>query len=87
MYTELYNKFCLCVSLGDGRWYRALVEESTSNETFKVQFVDYGNSEVVTLDKLRQISSTFLKLPFQAIQCWLSGETFSFSVLTGSSDR
>ncbi|XP_060098652.1 tudor domain-containing protein 1 [Heteronotia binoei] len=64
---------CCAYFSGDGRWYRALVEESTSDEAFKVQFVDYGNNEVVTLDKLRQISSTFLKLPFQAIRCWLSG--------------
>ncbi|KAL8187311.1 UNVERIFIED_CONTAM: hypothetical protein K2H54_044343 [Gekko kuhli] len=64
---------CCAYFSGDGRWYRALVEESTSDDAFKVQFVDYGNNEVVTLDKLRQISSTFLKLPFQAIRCWLSG--------------
>ncbi|XP_054838835.1 tudor domain-containing protein 1 [Eublepharis macularius] len=64
---------CCAHFSGDGRWYRALVEEPTSDEAFKVQFVDYGNNEVVTLDKLRQISSAFLKLPFQAIRCWLSG--------------
>ncbi|XP_077205936.1 tudor domain-containing protein 1 isoform X2 [Paroedura picta] len=64
---------CCAYFSGDGSWYRALVEESTSDEAFKVQFVDYGNNELVTLDKLRQISSVFLKLPFQAIRCWLSG--------------
>ncbi|XP_048360843.1 tudor domain-containing protein 1 [Sphaerodactylus townsendi] len=64
---------CCAYFSGDGRWYRALMEESISDEAFKVQFVDYGNIEVVTQDKLRQISSTFLKLPFQAIRCWLSG--------------
>nr|XP_056705924.1 tudor domain-containing protein 1 [Euleptes europaea] len=67
------GKPCCAYFSGDGRWYRALVEESTSDQTCKVQFVDYGNIEVVTLDKLRQISSKFLKLPFQAIRCWLSG--------------
>ncbi|KAJ6669061.1 hypothetical protein lerEdw1_007870 [Lerista edwardsae] len=64
---------CCAYFSGDGKWYRALVKEATSFGTFKVQFVDYGNSEEVTLDKLRQISSVFLKLPFQAVRCWLSG--------------
>ncbi|XP_053168675.1 tudor domain-containing protein 1 isoform X2 [Hemicordylus capensis] len=67
------EKPCCAYFSGDGRWYRALVKEATSSGTFKVQFVDYGNIEEVTLDKLRQISSTFLKLPFQAIRCSLSG--------------
>ncbi|XP_033005518.1 tudor domain-containing protein 1 isoform X2 [Lacerta agilis] len=64
---------CCAYFSGDGRWYRALVEEASSFETFKVLFVDYGNCEEVTLDKIRQITSTFMKLPFQAIECSLSG--------------
>lgn len=47
-----------------------------SGETVKVCFVDYGNVEEVPLDKIRQISSSFLKLPFQGIKCWLSGGFF-----------
>ncbi|XP_065699411.1 tudor domain-containing protein 1 isoform X1 [Patagioenas fasciata] len=57
----------------DGKWYRALVQNVTSDGTVKVCFVDYGNVEEVPLDKIRQISSSFLKLPFQGIKCWLSG--------------
>uniref|UniRef100_A0A670XY34 Tudor domain containing 1 n=1 Tax=Pseudonaja textilis TaxID=8673 RepID=A0A670XY34_PSETE len=53
----------------DGRWYRAYVKDVISLEVIKVQFVDYGNYEEITLDKIRQISSTFLKLPFQGIKC------------------
>ncbi|XP_039208656.1 tudor domain-containing protein 1 isoform X1 [Crotalus tigris] len=58
---------------GDGRWYRAFVKDVISLEVIKVQFVDYGNCEEITLDKIRHISSTFFKLPFQGIKCWLSG--------------
>uniref|UniRef100_A0A670HV83 Tudor domain containing 1 n=1 Tax=Podarcis muralis TaxID=64176 RepID=A0A670HV83_PODMU len=63
--------FLSYLNLGDGRWYRALVKEASSFEAFKVLFVDYGNYEEVTLDKIRQITSTFMKLPFQAIECSL----------------
>ncbi|XP_014381318.1 tudor domain-containing protein 1 isoform X1 [Alligator sinensis] len=64
---------CCAFFSGDGKWYRALVKDISSDGAVKVQFVDYGNVEEVTPDKLRQISFEFLKLPFQGIKCWLSG--------------
>ncbi|KFZ54349.1 Tudor domain-containing protein 1, partial [Antrostomus carolinensis] len=64
---------CCAFFSGDGNWYRALVQDVTSDGTVKVCFVDYGNVEEVPLDQIRQISSSFLKLPFQGIKCWLSG--------------
>ncbi|KAM6104906.1 LOW QUALITY PROTEIN: tudor domain-containing protein 1 [Pterocles gutturalis] len=64
---------CCAFFSDDGNWYRALVQDVTSHGTVKVCFVDYGNVEEVPLDKIRHISSSFLKLPFQGIKCWLSG--------------
>ncbi|KFV47240.1 Tudor domain-containing protein 1, partial [Tyto alba] len=64
---------CCAFFSDDGNWYRALVQNVTSHGTVKVCFVDYGNVEEVPLNKIRQISSSFLKLPFQGIKCWLSG--------------
>uniref|UniRef100_A0A8C4UH98 Tudor domain containing 1 n=2 Tax=Falco tinnunculus TaxID=100819 RepID=A0A8C4UH98_FALTI len=64
---------CCAFFSDDGNWYRALVQNVTSCGTAKVCFVDYGNTEEVPLDKIRQISSSFLQLPFQGIKCWLSG--------------
>lgn len=57
----------------DGNWYRALVENIISDRVVQVRFVDYGNVEEVPVDNMRQISSSFLELPFQGIKCWLSG--------------
>nr|XP_014588919.2 tudor domain-containing protein 1 isoform X2 [Equus caballus] len=62
---------CCAFFAGDGNWYRALVKEILPNGNVKVHFVDYGNSEEVTADELQMMPSTFLKLPFQGIQCWL----------------
>ncbi|XP_074089735.1 tudor domain-containing protein 1 isoform X4 [Macrotis lagotis] len=62
---------CCAYFTGDGNWYRALVKEILPNATVKVHFVDYGNIEEVTTDKLRKMSFKFLKLPFQGIRCWL----------------
>uniref|UniRef100_A0A7M4EVX9 Tudor domain containing 1 n=1 Tax=Crocodylus porosus TaxID=8502 RepID=A0A7M4EVX9_CROPO len=60
---------CCAFFSGDGKWYRALVKDISSDGAVKVQFVDYGNIEEVTPDKLRQTSFEFLKLPFQGIKC------------------
>ncbi|XP_058155463.1 tudor domain-containing protein 1 [Dasypus novemcinctus] len=62
---------CCAFFAGDGNWYRALVKEILPNGNVKVHFVDYGNTEEVTADELQMISSKFLKLPFQGVQCWL----------------
>ncbi|NXI63312.1 TDRD1 protein, partial [Anseranas semipalmata] len=64
---------CCAFFSDDGNWYRALVKSVTSDRIVKVCFVDYGNVEEVPLDKIRQISPSFLQLPFQGIKCWLSG--------------
>ncbi|XP_058698038.1 tudor domain-containing protein 1 [Poecile atricapillus] len=64
---------CCAFYSEDGNWYRAVVQNVTSDGIVRVSFVDYGNTEEVPLDNIRQISSSFLKLPFQAIKCWLSG--------------
>ncbi|XP_074855208.1 tudor domain-containing protein 1 isoform X2 [Carettochelys insculpta] len=73
LFKPLKGEPCCAFFSGDGNWYRAMVKEVSSDGAIQVQFVDYGNTEEVTPDKLRQISSTFLKLPFQGIKCWLSG--------------
>ncbi|XP_066411263.1 LOW QUALITY PROTEIN: tudor domain-containing protein 1 [Molothrus aeneus] len=64
---------CCAFYSEDGNWYRAVVQNVTSDGSVRVSFVDYGNTEHVPRDNIRQISSSFLKLPFQAIKCWLSG--------------
>ncbi|NWR86185.1 TDRD1 protein, partial [Furnarius figulus] len=64
---------CCAFFSEDGNWYRAVVQNVTSDGAVQVSFVDYGNTEEVPLNKIRQISPSFLKLPFQAIKCWLSG--------------
>ncbi|KAL9847141.1 tudor domain-containing protein 1 isoform 5-T5 [Geothlypis trichas] len=64
---------CCAFYSEDGNWYRAVVQNVTSDGNVRVSFVDYGNTEDVPRDNIRQISSSFLKLPFQAIKCWLSG--------------
>uniref|UniRef100_H3AU05 Tudor domain containing 1 n=1 Tax=Latimeria chalumnae TaxID=7897 RepID=H3AU05_LATCH len=63
---------CCAFFTSDGNWYRAMVKESFHG-TVMVYFVDYGNVEEITVEKLRPIHPQFLKLPVQAIKCSLAG--------------
>jgi len=51
----------------DGRWYRARLEKVIRCRIVRVTFVDFGNSMVVSLHKLRRLFSRFLRLPAIAL--------------------
>ncbi|XP_055032396.2 tudor domain-containing protein 1 [Misgurnus anguillicaudatus] len=72
-FTPTVKEPCCALFSGDGQWYRAMVLEACGDGKFKVYFVDYGNSCEVEAVHLKAISSGLLKLPFQAIRCWLAG--------------
>ncbi|KAG5855146.1 hypothetical protein ANANG_G00045880 [Anguilla anguilla] len=64
---------CCAVFPGDGSWYRAMVLGLAPNKKASVYFVDYGNTGEVEQTHVQAIPPQFLKLPFQAIRCWLAG--------------
>ena len=61
-----------CVALydEDKQWYRAAVLSVHGTEV-KVQFVDYGNCELVDRQKIKSISAGFMSSPLLAIECCL----------------
>ena len=52
------------------QWYRACVVDVTE-ETIKVSFVDYGNSEWTEAANVKRMLPQFLHMPFQAVECFL----------------
>ena len=57
----------------DNFWYRASVKRVISPSELDVLFVDYGNSEVTTLQKVCPLLAKFADYPTQAFTCSLSG--------------
>ena len=58
----------------DSLWYRARITKVLKSGTaFEVLYVDFGNSEVVSSDRLRPLRQEFCKLPCQAVKCRLNG--------------
>ncbi|CDQ57436.1 unnamed protein product [Oncorhynchus mykiss] len=55
----------------DGALYRAVVTDNASNDHFKVEFVDYGNTATVTKDKMYTLTSVFLSQHRLSIPCSL----------------
>ncbi|KAM8921538.1 LOW QUALITY PROTEIN: tudor and KH domain-containing protein [Pelodytes ibericus] len=57
----------------DKSWYRAEVVDFNDNGNVDLYYVDYGDSWVTSKEILFPLRSDFLSLPFQAIECSLTG--------------
>ena len=57
----------------DEQWYRGRVLSVQNGGQFEVVFIDYGNSEILSLDKMRQLDETLFAYPPLALECFLSG--------------
>uniref|UniRef100_A0A3B4AMI7 Tudor domain-containing protein n=1 Tax=Periophthalmus magnuspinnatus TaxID=409849 RepID=A0A3B4AMI7_9GOBI len=52
-------------------WYRAVVKEKQDKATVLVEFVDFGNTAIVPVSKMRKLDKTFLTLPAYSTHCLL----------------
>ena len=62
------NSVCCTKFIEDGVWYRARVLNITP-DAYLLQFIDYGNCEVVNLDEVAPCPAEFLTVPVQAVCC------------------
>nr|XP_025044879.1 tudor domain-containing protein 15 isoform X1 [Pelodiscus sinensis] len=56
----------------DSFLYRAVIKTVTSGNSYEVEFIDYGNTAVVSSSKIYKIKGKFLTLPRLSIHCFLS---------------
>lgn len=57
----------------DEKFYRACVLDVVDNENVKVLYVDFGNTEILPVVKLRVLIDQFKVTPIQAYECCLDG--------------
>ena len=67
------GQLCVANFSLDGMWYRSKVVEVVGGGKVKVQFIDFGNEEVVECSQVRPFKHEFMGLPAQAIHCSLVG--------------
>ena len=60
---------CLARFSADNEWYRSIVNDVANDGNILVTFVDYGNSEMTTLDHLAMLPDAFLSTRLQAVHC------------------
>ncbi|NXR95557.1 TDR15 protein, partial [Hypocryptadius cinnamomeus] len=53
-------------------YYRAVIKTLKSGNSYEVEFIDYGNTAVVSLSKICRIPEKFLTLPRFSVHCFLS---------------
>ncbi|KAM7308903.1 RING finger protein 17 isoform X2 [Ixodes scapularis] len=63
---------CICQYSYDKRWYRALVTDVRKKKV-AILYVDFGNSEKVSMSKLVALPGKFLSIPMQARPCRFYG--------------
>ena len=71
---------CVAAQFNDGTctlWYRAksLGQDQTTRDKFKVEFVDYGNTDSATKDMIQALDPKLAQVPAIAVKCKLSGCT------------
>lgn len=57
----------------DGAIYRAVIKKILLGNLLEVEFIDYGNTEVVNLSKIYELKREFLTIPQLGIHSFLSG--------------
>ena len=72
------DKAVVSVFSEDKAWYRAKILTPPQAGFVQVQYVDYGNSEKVSVANLKTLPSELLELPSQAIPCMLPQEVEKF---------
>ncbi|XP_044232202.1 tudor domain-containing 6 [Thunnus albacares] len=70
-FQPLVETACIARHPDNGMWYRALVINKHETPHVDVLFVDYGQTETVSLYDLRRICPEFLTLHGQAFRCSL----------------
>ncbi|XP_064267871.1 tudor domain-containing protein 15 isoform X2 [Passer domesticus] len=56
-------------------YYRAVIKTLKSGNSYEVEFIDYGNTAVVSSSKICRIPEKFLTLPRFSVHCFLSAKS------------
>nr|XP_013212809.2 tudor domain-containing protein 15 [Ictidomys tridecemlineatus] len=58
---------------GDSAIYRAVIKKILPDNSFEVEFIDYGNTAIVSTSKIYELKKEFLTIPPLGIHSFLSG--------------
>ena len=67
------NQVCCARYSADAVWYRGIVKKVSPGQNYAVQFVDYGNSELLPSSEIRELTPAFKQVPISSVHCSLLG--------------
>ena len=70
MISPIIGQYCCSCFTGDDGWYRACVEE-VDGKSLTVKYIDYGNSEHLSIDRVKVLNTDFDGTPRFAFPCQL----------------
>lgn len=72
---ELFSdaETCLAQSLDDKRWYRACSHSKIDDKTYNLIYIDYGNMEKVSCERIRGMQEEFF-FPCITTLCCIDGK-------------
>ena len=85
-YVPSSGEVCVAQFSFDSRWYRVKVDIVNNNGTLRVTYIDFGNHEDVTVDKVRRITDDLVSFPRQALKLSLHGVASTSSSGSWSSE-
>ncbi|XP_078612166.1 uncharacterized protein LOC144882311 isoform X2 [Branchiostoma floridae x Branchiostoma japonicum] len=65
------GKACMAKYSEDNCWYRAKVSSLSTTGDVKVKFVDFGNTETVSTNTLKELNPRMAEIPAQSFECSL----------------
>lgn len=65
---------CLAQSAADNVWYRAKIVSLNEPDQVKIHFIDYGNSEIMSMNNIREVPDELLLVGPLAHSCVLTGK-------------
>ena len=74
-YVPTGGEVCVAQFSFDSCWYRAKVDIVNNTGTLRVTYIDFGNHEDITVDKVRRITEDLAMIPRQALKLSLNGIT------------
>jgi len=70
---ERANGIICAGQFSDQQWYRVRIASITRTGTYRVTFIDYGNSEELSKDRLATLPEDLAKVPSTCRSCVLAG--------------
>jgi len=71
-YKPHNDEFVKAQFTADDAWYRGKVMKILGDDEYKIFYVDYGNSEIISSKRIRKLPEEFKQLPPQAVESILA---------------